>query len=365
MKKLIEPEFLEALYKIRTVGKYQIVKELAKILGEDVRSVLHRINTLLKGKYFRFSVDYSLSELGLKLIVIVTNKNLLMEETSTKFMKFVKAIAYVFPNKHFYSLYMPANAQELPQPLKIDSETTVIELHERLRNKTSFATYGIESVFSPEKGFSKESFNVLGETIEKAFNSLDKKRFCAEDKRKVVFDAVDLGIIKELEKNAFVRQTEIARTLGISVGKLRRHAKSHVPYLIKGIRLMSMPLYPEALGTSLLILIKSNDVDVIKCLCEALVTHPTVVSCAYRNDVGLGMAQFVVPFSMVRFVVEFLEKIGVEYGFEVSRDMLWLLNIEFGKRFTLPYKRWEEYVPKMSWNIDELRRIFSGFGETS
>ncbi|MEM2848557.1 MAG: hypothetical protein QXM79_07290, partial [Zestosphaera sp.] len=61
----------------------------------------------------------------------------------------------------------------------------------------------------------------------------------------------------------------------------------------------------------------------------------------------------------------FLEKIGVGYGFEVSRDMLWLLNIEFGKRFTLPYKRWEEYVPKMSWNIDELRRIFSGFGETS
>lgn len=362
--RLIEPEFLETLYKIRTVGKYQIVKELAMILGEDVRSVLHRINTLLKGKYFRFSVDYSLSELGLKLVVIITSRNLIMEESTAKFMKFVKAIAYVFPNKHFYSLYMPINAQELSQPLKIDSETVIIELHERLRNKTSFTTYGIESVFSPEKGFSKESFNKLEETIRDSFNDLNKRRASMEDRRKAVFDAVDLGIIKELEKNAFVRQTEIARTLGISVGKLRRHAKSHVPYLIKGIRLMNMPLYPAALGTSLLVLIKSSKIDTVRCLCEALVTHPTVVSCAYRNDTGLGMAQFVIPFSMVRFAVEFLEKVGERYSFEVSRDTLWLLNIEFGKRFTLPYKRWEEYVPKMSWNIDELRRIFSGFEES-
>lgn len=70
-------------------------------------------------------------------------------------MKFVKAIAYVFPNKHFYSLYMPANAQELPQPLRIGGETVVIELHERLRNKTSFTTYGIDSAFSPRKGLVK------------------------------------------------------------------------------------------------------------------------------------------------------------------------------------------------------------------
>jgi DNA-binding Lrp family transcriptional regulator len=357
--KLIEPEFLETLYKIRTVGKYQIVKELAEILGEDVRSVLYRINVLLKGKYFWFSVDYSLSELGLKLVVIITNKNLLLEESTAKFMRFVKAIAYVFPNKHFYSLYMPVNAQEIPQPVRIGGDTVVIELHERLRNRTSFTTYGIDSVFSSEKGFSKESFNKLRGTIEEAFSNLGRERQVGE--KRVVFDAIDLGIIKELEKNAFVKQAEIARALGISLGKLRRHANSHVPYLIKGIRLMSLPLYPEALGTSLLVLIKSRSAGVVKKLCEALVTHPTVVSCAYRNDAGLGMAQFVIPFSMVRFVAEFLEKVGAEYGFEVSRDMMWLLNIEFGKRFTLPYKRWEEYVPKMSWNIDELRRIFSGF----
>ncbi len=357
--KLIEPEFLETLYKIRTVGKYQIVKELAEFLGEDVRSVLYRINVLLKGKYFWFSVDYSLSELGLKLVVIITNKNLLLEESTAKFMKFVKAIAYVFPNKHFYSLYMPANAQELPQPLRIGGETVVIELHERLRNKTSFTTYGIDSAFSPEKGFSKESFNKLRKTIEEIFSSLDKDQYKGE--KRAVFDAIDLGIIKELEKNAFVKQAEIARALGISLGKLRRHANLHVPYLIKGIRLMSLPLYPEALGTSLLVLIKSRSSSVVRRLCEALVTHPTVVSCAHRNDSGLGMAQFIIPFSMIRFIAEFLEKVGTEYGFEVSRDMMWLLNIEFGKRFTLPYKRWEEYVPKMSWNIDELRRIFSGF----
>jgi DNA-binding Lrp family transcriptional regulator len=357
--KLIEPEFLETLYKIRTVGKYQIVKELAEILGEDVRSVLYRINVLLKGKYFWFSVDYSLSELGLKLVVIITNKNLLLEESATEFMKFVKAIAYVFPNKHFYSLYMPVNAQEMPQPVRIGGDTVVIELHERLRNRTSFTTYGIDSVFSSEKGFSKESFNKLRGTIEEAFSNLGRERQVGE--KRVVFDAIDLGIIKELEKNAFVKQAEIARALGISLGKLRRHANSHVPYLIKGIRLMSLPLYPEALGTSLLVLIKSRSAGVVKKLCEVLVTHPTVVSCAYRNDAGLGMAQFVIPFSMVRFVAEFLEKVGAEYGFEVSRDMMWLLNIEFGMRFTLPYKRWEEYVPKMSWNIDELRRIFSGF----
>ena len=358
--KLIEPEFLETLYKIRTVGKYQIVKELAEILGEDVRSVLYRINVMSKGRYFKFSIDYSLSELGLKLMVIITNKNLLLEESTTKFVRFVKAIAYVFPNKHFYSLYMPVNVQEIPQPVRIGGDTVVIELHERLRNKTSFTSYGIDSVFSPEKGFSKESFNKLRGTIDEVFSNLDKELY-ADKKKRVNFDAIDLGIIKELEKNAFVKQAEIARALGISLGKLRRHANLHVPYLIKGIRLMSLPLYPEALGTSLLVLIKSRSAGVVKKLCEALVTHPTVVSCAYRNDAGLGMAQFVIPFSMVRFVAEFLERVGAEYGFEVSKDMMWLLNIEFGMRFTLPYKRWEEYVPKMSWNIDELRRVFSGF----
>ena len=358
--KLIEPEFLEALYRIRTVGKYQIVKELARVLGEDIRSVLYRINVLLKRDYFGFSVDYSLSRLGLKLVVIITNKNLLLEESATKFMKFVKAIVYVFPNKHLYSLYMPTNVQESPQPQRIGGETVIIELHERLRNKTSFKTYGISSVFSPEKGFSKESFDKLRITIERTFNNLDKEALMGE-KEKIVFDAIDLGIIKELEKNAFVKQAEIARALGISLGKLRRHANLHVPYLIKGIRLMDMPLYSGALGTSLLILIKSKNARIVRELCEALITHPTVISCAYRNDAGLGMAQFIIPFSMVRFVAEFLEKVGAEYGFEVSKDMMWLSNIEFSKRFTLPYKRWEEYVPKMSWNIDELRRVFSGF----
>lgn len=362
--RLIEPEFLESLYKIRTVGKYQIVKELARTLGEDVSSVLHKINTLLKGKYFKFSVDYSLSELGLKLLVIITSRDLITGESAAKFMKLVKAIAYVFPNKHFYSLYVPTNIQELPQPLRIDSDATIIELHERLRNRTSFTKYGVESAFSPEKGFSKESFSKLGETMENSFNNLGKRRTGTRDERRSTFDSVDLGIIKELEKNAFARQTEIAKTLGISVGRLRRHAKSHVPPLIKGIRLMSMPLYSAALGTSLLVLVKSSKADTVRGLCEALVTHPTVVSCAYRNDAGLGVAQFVVPFSMVRFVVEFLEKAGDRYGFEVSRDTLWLLNVEFGKRFTLPYKRWEEYIPKMSWNINELREVFSGFEES-
>ena len=363
--KLIEPEFLETLYKIRTVGKYQIVKELARILGEDVRSVLYRVNVLLSKNYFKFSVDYSLSELGLKLVVIITNKNFLSEETSAKFMKFIRATAYVFPNKYFYSLFMPINEQELPQPLKIDSETILMEFHERLRNKTSFKTYGIDSVFSPEKGFSKESFNKLEKVIENTLVNISKRITYVENEERIVFDAIDLGIIKELEKNAFIKQSEIARALGISMGKLRRHAKSHVPRLIKGIRLKGIPLYPEALGTSLLVLVRSKDPEIVKGLCEALVTHPTVVVCAYREDVGLGMVQFVIPFSMVRFVVEFLERVGNKYGFEVSRDMMWLLNVEFGKRFTLPYKRWEEYVPKMSWNINELRRIFSGFGETS
>ncbi|MEM2020854.1 MAG: winged helix-turn-helix transcriptional regulator [Zestosphaera sp.] len=356
--KLITPEFLEALYGIRTVGKFQIAKELAELLREDLRSVLIRINTLLKARYFYFTVDYSLSNLGLKLAVIITDKDLLTE-SSAKFMKFLRAVVYAFPDKRFYSLYIPVDMEDLSASLKSLENSVVMEFHERLRNKTSFTTYGIESAFSPESGFSAESLQKLKRFVEVVITESQGKE--TESKNKVPFDALDLGIIKELEKDAFIKQVDIAKALGISVGKLRRHARNHVPYLIKGIRLMSLPIYPAALGTSLLVSVKSRDAAVIKGLCEALTTHPTVVSCGYRIDRGLGLAQFVTPFSMIKYIVEFLESAGREYGFEVLRDKMWLLNVEFGKRFTLPYKRWVEYVPKMSWNVDELRRIFSGF----
>ncbi len=359
--KLITPEFLEALYGIRTVGKFQIAKELAELLGEDLRSTLVRINTLLKASYFYFTVDYSLSNLGLKLVVIITDKDLLAEP-SVKFMKFVRAMVYAFPDKRFYSLYIPTDMEDLSASLKSLENSVVMEFHERLRNKTSFTTYGIESAFSPESGFSTESFRKLKKFVGDVITeSRGKEAESGREIGKTFFDSLDLGIIKELEKDAFVKQVDVAKALGISVGKLRRHARNHVPYLIRGIRLMSLPIYTAALGTSLLISVKSRDVAVIKGLCEALTTHPTVASCGYRRDQGLGLVQFVIPFSMVKYLVEFLEGAGREYGFEVLKDKMWLLNVEFGKKFTLPYKRWVEYVPKMSWNVDELRRIFGEF----
>ncbi|MEM2004825.1 MAG: winged helix-turn-helix transcriptional regulator [Zestosphaera sp.] len=360
--KLIEPEFLEALYRVRAVGKFQIAKELASILNEDLRSVLMRINNLLKIEYLWFSTEYSLRALGLKLMIIVTDKNLLTEP-SAKFMKFIRATAYVFPDKYFYSLYIPKDAGDVSIPSKLLEGAVIMEFHERLRNRTSFTRYGIDTVFSPEKGFSRESFKRLEMTVRDFMVKQSAEARNSDDRlSKIVFDAVDLGIIKELEKNPFAKQSEIARALGVSLGKLRRHAANHVPYLVKGIRLMCLPIYPAALGTALVMRIKSRSSKDVVSLCEALVTHPVVVSCGYNVSDGSSLAQFIVPFSMVRHVAELFESIGREYGFEVSRDAMWLANIEFGKRFTLPYKRWEEYVPKMSWNVDELRRIFGGFG---
>ncbi len=357
---MFEPGLLEILYEVRAAGKFKIAKQVAMKLNIATRTAINKLKSLYKlreeeGLYL--TVEYSMSKLGLKIVIIVTDHP--REEFESKTLRFLRGVTEIVPSGYAYSFYIPKDLELLS---KLTSEVMggvndVIEIHERIRNRTLTSLYGFDSLTDLSKASSENSFVKLKNYIDKVFSehyvgySLMLE---LEDVGRVRFDAIDLGIIKELEKDPLVSLSKIADSLGISLGKVRRHASEHIPHLIRGIRIMSLPIYDEVLGCSFMAVIKSRDVFTVARVLEGLVTHPLFASAGLRLDRGEGVVFVVSPFFLVKYLLKFLELLGMEWGFEVVNDKVWLTLLNFKGKYSIPYKKWEEYVPKMSWNVNDL-----------
>ncbi len=300
--------------------------------------------------------------LGLKNVVVLTEDENFQPQLRQMRNYFLRSVFYLVPSGIGAVFFIPYE-EVLPLP-KFSGKYLVMELTERMRNRTDLMKYGIYSVIDPKTVLTDKNFKILGKDIER-FMSTEKK-FTIIQKNSLMeqstkFDWIDLAILKELEKDPLKRLDEISQATKTPISKIRKHANAHVSSLLRGIRIRFLPIY-EYFDTSLLVRIKGRDTVTLSALGKALMRNPLFPGYGFSYQTNEALVQAVVPFPFVRTLIKHLEKLGNEFGYDVDTDNVWLFTLG-GKRFSVPYIRWKEYIPRMSWNIEPLVKLVSGIGE--
>ena len=350
------------LYNVKTVGRSSIAKEIAKRLNVTVRTAIRKIQGIekLKREGLYFSVEYSLSKLGLKSIVILSEDESLQFFLSQSTKYFLRSYFQLIPRGIGAVLYAPTT-EEITIP-NLGGKKLVVELTERMRNKVDLSFYGVRSIWEPARSSIEKSFALL----RKDLNRLFKKELIYLDhalkNKEMKFDWIDLAILKELEKDPLQKLEEISKSTKLPVFKLRRHASNHVPFLLRGIRIQKLPIW-EYFDAGVLLRIKSRDAGLLACLGEAFMRSPLFPMYSYSPVNRNALLQMKVPFPFVRTMADMIAELGDDYGFDVDTDNVWLFA-STGKRYSVPYIKWTEYIPKVKWNVKLVSSMLTKLGET-
>ncbi|RLG80432.1 MAG: hypothetical protein DRO09_03160 [Thermoprotei archaeon] len=349
----IDVGVIEELYGIRCVGRLAIAKELASKLNITVRTALRKlqiVNNLSKVK-FRLTIEYSLSTLGLKRMLILSNSDEILRSSTPieeKRPLFIRSYFYLVPRGAGIVLHVPAYSKASHYMCK---DCTVFEFHEIMRNATSLSTYGVGSVSDFHIPISEKSFKLLRNSL---FSHIEES--CESTSLlpslKVRYDWMDVAIIKEAEKDPLAKLSNIAQQVGIPVSKVRRHAYAHIPFIIRGIRIRYLPIY-KYYDSIILVFLKAKSTSCNIGLGEALMKHPLFPMYGVNMKENAAIAQALVPFHMSRKVIGVFEELEKELGVIKVVDVKLATH---GRTYTLPYVKWQEYIPKRTWGIPRLGR---------
>lgn len=360
----IDISVIMALYDVKAVGRTAVSRAIAEKLKITSRTALRKIQTIEKLKCvgIYLSIEYSIRMLGLKNVVVLTEDENFRPQLTRMSNYFMRSIFYLVPNGVGAVLFIPYE-EVLPLP-KLSGKHPVMELTERMRNRTDLMKYGICSVTEPKTVLTDKNFKILKDDIERFMDA--KKKFMSAQNYRLMeqttrFDWIDLAILKELEKDPLKRLDEISQATKTPISKIGKHANAHVSSLLRGIRIRFLPIY-EYFDVSLLVRIKAQDTATLDALGKALMRNPLFPGYGYSCHTNEALAQAVVPFPFVRTLIRHLEKLGREFGYDVDTDNIWLFTLG-GKRFSVPYVRWKEYIPRMNWNIETLVKLVSSMGD--
>ena len=353
----VDITILHTLYGIRSVGRNAIAKELALRTGLTPRTALRKLKSIekLKEKELFLTVGYSLAALGLKGIIIFSRDETVLAQYS-RANYFLRSSFPLIPFGGGIVFYAPSMSQfNLPN----SSDVYAFQYMERLRNRTNFLKYSINSAIDPEVATSSKSLLILKNDAISKIKRLDKSNL---NPHEVIggpakFDWIDLTIIKELEKNPLKKLEEIASSVHLPLSKIMKHSSKHVVHLIHGIRIRYLPVY-RYFDSHVMIKVKNGDALASIALAQALVENPLFPTVGVGDNLRELIVQVTSPFSLLRKVLTNFISICNDLGIDVDTENMWLFSVG-GKRFTIPYIKWEEYIPRVKWNADLLSKVIS------
>ena len=125
-----------ALYDVRAVGRTAVSREIARKLKITARTALRKIQTIekLKSEGIYLSVEYSMSLLGLKIVVVLTENEDFMPHLMKTSNYFMRSVFPLVPYGIGAVFFIP-HEEELHLP-NLEGKHLVIELTERMRNRT-------------------------------------------------------------------------------------------------------------------------------------------------------------------------------------------------------------------------------------
>ncbi len=354
---LIDVPTMMALYDVRSIGRNSIAKNIARKLNLTPRTALRKIQSLEKASNYKlkFSIEYSLRALNLKSILLLFRNDSILKKFPTAGY-FLRATFPVVPFGGGLTFYAPID-ETINLPTLNDKDFLKFEYTLRLSNRVDLVKYGIRSIIDPAQATSSKVFEILRKDINLYIDYLDKigYKFDQKEKTSSRFMWLDLIVIKELEKNPFASLEELANCGKTSISKILRHYRRDIINVLRGIRVRYLPVYRQ-FDAGVITKVRYEDPLVLRAFGEALIRNPLSPAYVLSLTGKEGLIHILTPFSVLRSALRNLISITREYNIDIDVNNVWLLA-PGGKRFTIPYIKWEEYIPKVKWNVTLLKQL--------
>ncbi len=356
----IDVTTLMTLYEVRRVGRNSIAKELAKLLDLTPRTALRKLQSLerLRRHKLSLTVGYSLRAIGLKGVIFFSRSETIRDKFIGR-SHFLRSFFPLIPFGEGVALYVPSDTNIFPG---LSNDITQFEYIERIRSRVDIRLYGIRSITDPEVATSPKGFTLLKNDLENHImrfsnSSSTNALFISHRREPVKYDWIDLTIIKELEKDPLKRLEDISKAVNLPISKILKHVSKHVLLIIRGIRIKYLPVH-VFFDANAMVKVTTRDEVLLLALAHSLTRNPLFPVFGIGKSWREGIVQITSPFSLIRKVLQNLVSICNEYGIDVETDNIWLFS-KGGKRFTIPYIKWEEYIPRVKWNVELLNRLIA------
>ncbi|MCD6323564.1 MAG: hypothetical protein J7L55_00410 [Desulfurococcales archaeon] len=353
----VDVSTLTTLYEIRRVGRNSIARELATKLNLTPRTALRKLQSLIRlRKHNLFlTVDYSLPVIGLKGVMLLSHDSSKLDRFSSA-THFLRSTFLLLPFGRGIALYVPYGSEFY---LSSASDLFIFEYVDRFRNRVDVVRYGLRAITDPEVATSEKSFQKLKEDIDQEIKKLEALHSSelAQVPGPMKYDWIDLTIIKELEKDPLQRLDDISRAVNLPISKIVKHSTKHVLHMLRGVRVRYIPVY-TFFDSNAVIRVASRDPASIWAFGKALVKNPLFPTYGLGKGLKTALVQLIAPFSLLRKALEHIMKIAKEFSIDVDTNSVWLFSTS-GRRFTIPYIKWEEYIPRVKWNVELLNKVIS------
>ena len=326
------------------------ISEVARMLGIPRGTMLSRIKRMSSFFYLRMSANVYHTNLGLKKAVVFAKAALGYEDLLFDCMKVNKFYIYlsrcygrfegcfgiyVIPKDH------TAEFQQFVQELKklVASDIEVYWstcFHTVNRTSNWFDRLSKTWVFPWDKWIEE----IQTQALELPFTLVDPADF------PIKADEMDLFILKELEKDATISLTTIAKKLGTTLQTVHRHYQMHLIKrgLIEAFQTFIFP-FERAISDTFFFVFKFDSREKMVKFALSLLEKPFVYTLGKVLDQNAIIVHIYLPRPEFRMFIENLSKL-VRTGFLQSYDYL-IQDLSLGKwsRQTIPY----EFFKDGSW----------------
>jgi len=336
------------------------LRNIAKKLNVTEDYVRRRIRKL--GDYgLGFRTKFDLRKIGLSTLTVIFEEPLTLDAV-TRIRGLDKNISYILrwhgninlPRPMgialFYIPYKMEVKEDLLLMLKRSDIPKIIEAFETdifkydnldLKRGASLSNVDIRW---------KSLVDQLDEKALKERSFLEKNNYFVDIQRHV--DLIDLIILAKLQNDSLTSMSEIAKLLGVSVGKVNRHLRTHIisQNLIEGNSLRRKMLNLND-PTNIVIIVKgkAEQIYLLKDSMELLSKQWEFISALYNSNTGEYLVLLLVKAGDMEKIDRYLHKLfggilGTEY-------FIGIVNKSTIKSYTIPFISYNR--EERGWDLDQ------------
>ena len=354
---LIDINILEGLAKY---GPRNITK-VAKELNIPRGTVISRIKRMSSSFYLRLLTSVYHTNLGMKKAVVFANATPGQEDILFNCMKVNKF--YIYLSRCFGMFEGCVAVYVIPEEHTTEFEHFLLEL------RKSGASQDIKMLWSTcfhTVNRTRKWFDSLSDTwifpwdewLEEIPLQESELPYTLKDPESFTLEAdeTDLFILKELEKNAVISLTDIARKFGTTLQNIRYHYEMHVIKhgLIEAFQIAILP-FERTTSDMLFFVFRFDSKEKMAKLAQSLLDKPFIILVGKVLGENAMVSQMYLPRLELRKFIDALSKLA-RTGFLQSYDYVFQ-DLRPGKwsRETIPY----QFFKNGSWTYDHSRHIRS------
>lgn len=349
-------EIYEALYNVKRMGFYRVLKELVGLGVRKRTAALQKLRTIAKlheSGLISLRLDYYIHLMKLGIAMVYTPKTVECVKLPPS-LPFLRSCLNVIPAGTLLTFYYP----ETFRPKKLEEAGIQhYTFFERVFSRVDIGSYASEIVENPDSLFSpKKTRDHIARGMKKDEDNqqyLQAEVFSQE--LKVRIDNKDLLVLSSMELNPLTTESMDVK-LGMKKDIYRKHLE-HSERLLRGIRIRKIGSLMAKSRITLLSFICGENRELLKFF-NALISYPTAVSAAISKDLKLLLMQLLLPpdIDTVRGVATVLKDIAREYGLEISE--YFMCDLHTLANFHVPFMKEVEYSPlRKSWLESSLKII--------